>query len=405
MTVKLMKKLIFSGFLLVFVLSPLLTFAADSPGRYFVKSEKGFWKNAFGVRHTFLNGFTADLSDWQVRVGRVFGLDIEPVKLLFILPEDFNALAQESGTVIKGKRSVRILPSDQTPWGIEAIYQDNLIQKTSGGKGVNVAVLDTGILASHPDLKSRIKECKDFTSPRAPVVDGKCEDKNGHGTHVSGIIAANAGLDALGIYGVAPESNLFVYRVCSAAGSCYADDISVALKTAANNGANIVNVSLGSDGSSPLIVEGIDYADSKGVLVVAAAGNDGPYFGSIDYPAANKPTISVGAFGVFINVADWSSRGINSTTTPYLKEEKDMEFAMPGVNIESTWKDGGYAILSGTSMAAPFLSGLAAKYWQFLADKPAEATRLLLHSYARDIDVAGDDDASGWGFPQVFVTP
>lgn len=414
--IKSIRKLLFIGVLSAFFLGPIFAVATEGSGRYFIKSKSGFWRNSFGVRHNFNNGFSSELADWQVRFGRLFGVDIEPVKLLFVLPaapdkrsepEKFNGIVQESGKVVRGKKSVRILPSDQVPWGIEAVYQDNLIAKTNGGTGVNIAVLDTGVLVSHPDLKARVKDCKDFTGLRNPVIDGKCEDKNGHGTHVAGIIAADGGADGLGIYGVAPESSIFSYRVCSASGSCYADDVSVALKTAADNGANVVNLSLGSDGASSLITEGVDYAVTKGVLVVAAAGNDGPYFGSIDYPAAQKGVVSVGAFDVFEKVADWSSRGINSTTTAFVKEDKDMEFAMPGVNIESAWKDGGYAILSGTSMSTPHLAGLAARYWQFTSDKPADATRTLLRIYSKDINLPGDDDASGWGFSQVqvLVTP
>src|SRR3989344_3556165 len=156
------------------------------------------------------------------------------------------------------------------------------------------------------------------------------------------------------------RSHLFMYKVCGLNGSCYADDISSAINTAADSGVNIINISLGSDKESSLISESINYATSKGVLVIAAGGNDGPYFASIDYPAAKKEVVGVGAFGVSFAIPDWSSRGVNSQTLPFVVEEQDVEFAAPGVNIESTWKNGGYAILSGTSMAAPFVTGLAA---------------------------------------------
>lgn len=400
------KKLIFMVVFVVAVSLPLFVFAAESPARYFVKSKSQFWRNSFGVRYAFSGGFTTDLTDWQVRIGKIFGVEIEPVKLLFVLPNETSDKAKEDPEdpiVIRGKGSVRYLPADQTPWGIEFIYQDKFIKKTAGGADVNVAILDTGILITHPDLKSRVKECKDFTGVRTPITDGKCEDKNGHGTHVAGIVGADGGADGFGIYGIAPDVNLWIFRVCSASGLCYADDVSAAIKIAADNGANVINLSLGSDNPSPLIQEGVDYAVSKDVLVVAAAGNDGPYFGSLDYPAAHGSVIGVGAFDVFQKIANWSSRGVNSTTEAYVKNDKDIEFAMPGVNIESTWKDGGYAILSGTSMAAPFISGLAAKYWQFTADNPAESTRTLLHDNSKDIGDLGDDDASGWGFSRVFI--
>ncbi len=328
-----------------------------------------------------------------------------PVKKLYILPSEPLASTEpdplEEGDLrIKSKASAsRILPSNRLPWGIKAVYNnDPLLAKTSGGAGVNVAVLDTGILKSHLDLKNRVKQCKDFTSLRQPIVDGKCEDKNGHGTHVSGIIAADGGSDNKGIYGVAPEASLFVYKVCGNNGSCWADDIAVAIKTAANSGANVINMSLGSDTESSLIKDAAAYAATKNVLMIAAAGNDGPYLGSIDYPSANPNVVAVGAFDVSYAIAEWSSRGINSTTTPYVVEEQDIEFSTPGVNIESTWKDGGYVILSGTSMASPHVAGLAAKLWQKDALDPDSATRSLLWQFSQDLIPVGDDDASGWGF-------
>ena len=174
----------------------------------------------------------------------------------------------------------RKMPSDQTPWGVETVYNDSAVASTSGGSGVNVVLLDTGIDSSHPDLKNRIYACKDFTNPRKPVINGKCGDKNGHGTHVGGIIAADASNDGLGIYGIAPAASISAFEVCGNNGSCFADDVAAALKTAADSGANIVNMSLGGNFDSSLIREAVEYAASKGVLMVAASGNDGPDEGS-----------------------------------------------------------------------------------------------------------------------------
>ncbi len=400
-----LKKLYVLGLFVAIAVLPFNAYAVES-GRYFVKSNSQFWKNAFNVRSEFEDGFTADLNDWQFKFGRILGLSIESVPVFQILPDGVAESSQKLKTNAKPGSVVRLIPSDQTPWGIEYVYKDFSIAKTSGGAGAEVtkvAVLDTGITQSHPDLKARIAKCEDFTDMRFPVVEGKCVDKNGHGTHVSGIIAADGGSDGLGIYGVAPQASLYAFKVCSQNGSCYADDISVAVKKAADEGANIINLSLGSDKPSSLISSAIDYAVSKGVLVVAAGGNDGPYPASIDYPAAQADVIAVGAFGLNFVIPDWSSRGINSQTIPFAVEEQDMELAAPGVNIESAWKDGGYAILSGTSMAAPFVSGLAAKYWQLFAleTNPMESVRNFLHTNALDIDGVGDDNATGFGFARV----
>ncbi|MBI4158185.1 MAG: S8 family peptidase [Candidatus Yanofskybacteria bacterium] len=391
------------AYLLAFVLFFGVAFyakAADD-NRYLIKSTSGVWKKYFGVRHSFDNGFTTDLSDFQVRFSKIFGVEIEPVKKLYVLPVQADLLGEIAQSLSKPAKSTgknqRLLPTDPVPWGIKMIYDDLFLAKTSGGDGVNVAVLDTGVLKTHSDLKNRIKDCKDFSSPRSPLMDGKCEDKNGHGTHVSGIIAADGGSDGLGIFGIVPDVNLYAYQVCSASGSCWADDVAFAIRTATDNGVNVINLSLGSDSQSLLIYNAVIYAVSKNVLVVAAAGNDGPYAGSIDYPAANREAVGVGALDVNKAVSDWSSRGVNSGTTAYVVEDGDIEFAAPGVSIESTWKDGVYAILSGTSMATPHVAGLAAKLWQKDALAPADATRDLLHKFSIDLLPLGDDNDSGWG--------
>lgn len=419
-----------TAYLLVFTL--LLGLSSVAHGatddtRYLVKSNSGFWKKSLGVRNEFKDGFTADLSDWQLKVSKVFGVEVVQVPKLYILPETsittttteiesgvkddkVNKDTQDKGTEIDVIRRLkptptplpRPLPSNQLPWGVRSVYgNDPILVKTSGGAGVNVAVLDTGVLKTHLDLKNRITQCKDFTNYKSPLINGQCDDKNGHGTHVSGIIAADGGSDAKGIYGIAPEANLFAYRVCGANGSCWSDDIANAIKNAADSGANIINMSLGSDSESTLIKDAISYAVNKNVLVVAAAGNDGPDIGTIDYPGANPDVVAVGAFGINLDIASWSSRGVNSTTTPHVIEEKDIEFAAPGVIIESTWNSGGYVILSGTSMATPHVAGLAAKLWQKDALDPDSATRDLLHTFSQDLLPVGDDNMSGFGFPHL----
>ena len=396
-----------TAYFLVFSLVLGFSFSAhgaEIDTRYLVKSHSNFWKKSFSMRHEFKDGFTADLTDWQLRVARVFGVETVPVKKLYVLTEAsaVEAVNDISGKPSGGTTTVRLLPSDQIPWGIESIYgNDPLLIKPSGGASVSVAVLDTGVLKTHPDLKNRVSQCKDFTGVKQPVINGKCDDKNGHGTHVAGIIAADGGDDGRGVYGVAPEADIFAYKVCGTNGSCWSDDIAVAITTAVDDGVNIINMSLGSDAENSLIKDAVSYAVSKNVLVVAAAGNDGPDLGSIDYPGANPDVVAVGAFDVNIEMADWSSRGINSTTESYVVEEGDVEFAAPGVIIESTWKDGGYVILSGTSMATPHMAGLAAKLWQKDALDPDFATRELLQKFSRDLNPPGDDDASGFGFPHL----
>src|SRR3990167_10616898 len=134
-----------------------LSYAASDDTRYFVKSTSGWWKKSFGVRHSFDNGFTADLSDFQLRVAKIFGVEVEPVKKLNVLP-DLSQAPITSGKV----QAKRIKPAEQVPWGVKAVYNNPLLSKSSGGSGVIVAILDTGVLKILPDLENRIKECKDF---------------------------------------------------------------------------------------------------------------------------------------------------------------------------------------------------------------------------------------------------
>ncbi len=442
---KTIKASLFLAFLIVFA-TVRPAFSAPNPDtedtRYFIQNTRTFWKGTLGVRHMFEDGFTTDLSDWQLKLTKLAGLKVYPVrKLNILLPSPVPSLLGNGeliGPVMKtseptplstptlGGRSsdqsvgtdegglfdtlsnkirrlisARPVPSSQVSWGMHMIYNNPILTKTSGGLGIKVAVLDTGVQRDHPDLQNRIGGCKDFTQAKSPVVQNSCDDGNGHGTHVAGIIAADGGSDHLGVYGVAPDATLLIYKVCSNNGSCWSDDIASAIREATDDGAQVMNFSFGTDAPSSLVLDAVNYADSKGALIVAAAGNDGPYAQSVDYPAALADVIAVGAVDSGRNVPDWSSRGANASTVPGLIETGDLEFVAPGVNVESTWKDGGYVILSGTSMASPHVAGLAAKLWDNTLDQPAQAVRKLLHSMASDIAPIGEDEASGFGIPSL----
>jgi len=374
--------------------------------RFLVKSNNPALKAVFGIQHNFYNGFTTELTKGQLNMLEKFGVEVEEVELYHILGKPIcgngiieggekcgepgleecstGYLCQNCKCVLETEPSPTertCEPSTPKPYGI------GMVNGGSGGAGINVAVLDTGVYSDHLDLD--VKLCKDTT--KRGIKNG-CSDSNGHGTHVSGTIAANGGDDGLGIFGVAPEANLWIVKVCGPRG-CWTDDIAEAIKYVTNQGADIISMSLGGDAESSLIKNAIDYATNKGVLVIAAAGNDGPKDGSIDYPGANAKVIAVGAIDSLEAVPDWSSRGINDDD--YIIEEKEVEFGAPGVAVESTYKNGCYAFGDGTSMATPHIAGLAAKLWQ----SNAADTRTYLHTIAKDIWTAGDDTATGFGLP------
>ncbi|WP_221566512.1 S8 family serine peptidase [Alkalihalobacillus sp. TS-13] len=309
-------------------------------------------------------------------------------------------------------------PSDQTPWGMEAMYNDSNLTATSGGDGVRVAVLDTGTYTDHVDLVENVEQCKDFSSNRSPILDGKCDDKNGHGTHVAGTVLANGGADGQGVYGVAPESKLWAYKVLGNSGFGYSDDIANAIKHAADQGNSlgvnvVISMSLGSSSKDALISDAVTYAMNNGALVIAAAGNDGPNPDTIGFPGGLADAVAVAALenvqenGTY-RVADFSSRGNPNTDGDYVIQERDVEVSAPGRAIESTWKDGAYNTISGTSMATPHISGLAAKIWAENPSLSNSALRTELQNRAKANDIlggqyagSGDDIASGFGFPTV----
>ncbi len=401
------KALVFLVFILFFVTASSVQ-AAGTDSRYFVKSTSQFWKKSFQVRNVFDSGFTANLSDWQLKWAKIFGVEVTPVKKLNILVTTAIAKKIVVKPIIK-------TPMTQIGWGVKAIYGDTLNNTVpSGGDAVNVAVLDTGALISHPDLKNQITACDDFSGLDA-FVKNSCDDKNGHGTSVAGVIAGDGGPMDKGIYGIAPQANLMIYKVCMNDGTCFSDDVAAAIRYSVDNGANIILLSLGSDLESSLINDAISYATSKDVMIIGAAGNDGPYTGSMDYPASNVNIISVGAVDDLLVVPDWSTRGNNEASTSYSRDFGDLELVGPGVNIESTANNGYYTTSSGTSMATAHIAGLAAKEWSRLLEQlktldsreesaqnsTASAVRELLHKFSQDILPLGDDNASGWGLPQL----
>ncbi|MEH7308490.1 S8 family peptidase [Neobacillus drentensis] len=374
-------------------------------------SEKAKAKTSLGVRWDFESkGFTTTVNAHQYQAllnNKNLTIEILP-ELQFISKTELAA--KPGGTAGS-------VPSDQTPWGIQAIYNDPAIAKTSGGSGIRVAVLDTGVNVSHADLTSNVEQCKDFSQSKTSLVEGSCSDGNGHGTHVSGTVLANGGSNGQGIYGVAPEAKLWSYKVLNNRGSGYSDDIAAAIRKAADEATRtgshvIISMSLGSSVKDSLISSAVDYAYSKGVLVVAAAGNDGPTGNTIGYPGALENVVAVAALENIIEngtyrVADFSSRGNPSTDGDYVIKERDVEVSAPGRAIESTWKDGGYNTISGTSMATPHVSGLAAKIW---AGNPSWSNLQLrseLQNRAMNNDIkggsgsaTGDDYSSGFGFPR-----
>lgn len=226
------------------------------------------------------------------------------------------------------------------------------------GKGVTVAVIDTGVKANHEDLPNL---------RRVEVTNGKeplgLEDATGHGTHVAGIIGAAMG-NGKGGAGIAPGAAILSLRVVNAAGYIYDSALIAALRTAVKNGAQIVNISIGGTAYNAVFQKVINEAAEAGVTVVAAMGNDGT--NCLNYPAGYDNVIGVVSVDRTNNRASGSSYGTWG------------DVAAPGAAVWSTTYNGSYGPKSGTSMASPVVAGVAALYKSVHSDAtPAQITARL----------------------------
>jgi thermitase len=261
---------------------------------------------------------------------------------------------------------------------------------TSGG--APIGIVDTGISAGHEDLAGKAVTCAGVRSfgidllgipllDDPTIVDGRCADDNGHGTHVAGIAAARAN-NGRGIAGVAFNSPLQVCKALNGAGAGSLAAIANCIAYLSAHGAKIISMSLGGIGSQTL-AGAVASAVSRGALIVAAAGNSGDM--ALSYPAAYPQVISVGAV---------DRRGQRA---PFSNANSDVEVSAPGVDVLSAWSDGGYRTESGTSMATPYVAGVAALIaGRNPAGGPA-AWRSKLTSAVDDLGVPGRDPLFGFG--------
>ncbi|MCF2137373.1 MAG: S8 family serine peptidase [Candidatus Thorarchaeota archaeon] len=289
---------------------------------------------------------------------------------------------------------------DTLDWGVDDVDAEqvwggaedavDVVPGNVAGTGVNVAILDTGIDYTHPDLDAVYKGGYDFVDD-----DSDPKDQNGHGTHCAGIVAAEDNGD--GVIGVAPKASIYAVRVLDAYGSGSTSDIIAGIDWAIDHNMDVISMSLGGGGFDSAFNDAINRAYDAGIVVVAASGNDGKE--SISYPAAYDNAIAVGAIDSSHNLADFSNYG------------PEQEVVAPGVDIYSTmptytvtlnyWWYGGhsknYDTMSGTSMATPMVAGVVALILSANPDLTPAEVRDILHTTSIDLGSSGWDKYFGYG--------
>ncbi|WP_168188594.1 S8 family peptidase [Thermoflavimicrobium daqui] len=230
-------------------------------------------------------------------------------------------------------------PKYNQQYGLKKVHAKEAWAVTQGKPNTLIATIDTGVNYTHPDLKGKVVKGKDFVEK-----DNDPMDKNGHGTHCAGIAAAITN-NQIGIASMAPKTKILAVRALDENGEGYLSDIASGITYAVDQGAKIINLSLGSSEDSQTLREAVEYADQKGAIVIAAAGNNSS--STPLYPAFYSKVIAVAATDQNDDKADFSNFGTW------------VDIAAPGVDIWSTWLKQGYQLESGTSMATPLVSGVA----------------------------------------------
>ncbi|ATZ73292.1 peptidase S8 [Idiomarina sp. X4] len=289
---------------------------------------------------------------------------------------------------------IRRFMAQDVPYGISQVQadqvDDSVASAAAGGK--KVCVIDSGLELPHEDmgtLGGTINGTNDSGT-------GNWHDNGGpHGTHVAGTIAAlDNGFGVRGVIGSDP--NLHIVKVFNSSGWGYSSSLVSAIETCADNGADVVNMSLGGGGSSQTEANAMQNLYNQGVLLVAAAGNDGSAYSSTDpmsYPASYNAVMSVAAVDSSKNLASFSQKN------------SQVEIAGPGVNVMSTYPEGtgqqgNYGTMSGTSMASPHVAGVAALVWSHHPTCSAQEIRSVLNNTAQDLGAAGRDVKFGYGLAQ-----
>ncbi|AZZ95906.1 S8 family serine peptidase [Pseudoalteromonas sp. R3] len=274
--------------------------------------------------------------------------------------------------------------AESVPYGITMVQANQVSDSSAGNK--KVCIMDTGYTRGHPDLPNTGVTGNDGHG--SYDTGNWYQDGNGHGTHVAGTIAALGG-NGQGVVGVNPSGQLglHIVKVFNDQGRwAYGSDLIKAIEQCEAAGANVTSMSLGGSGSSTAERNAFAQSAQRGMLHIAAAGNGSN--SSFSYPASYDAVVSVAAVDSSERVASFS------------QYNSQVEIAGPGVNVNSTWNDNRYKSISGTSMATPHVSGVAALVWSNFPSCSADQIRSALNATAKDKGAAGRDNYYGHGIVQ-----
>lgn len=252
---------------------------------------------------------------------------------------------------------------------------------TTGSSSVVIAIVDTGVNGLHQEFSGRMTSGYDAVN-NYPLTGNENSDDYGHGTHVAGIAAAT-GNNGIGMAGVDWNCRIMPIKVLDSSGSGSNDTIAQGIEFAANNGANVINMSLGGKGLSKSIEDAINLANQNGAVVVVAIGNSGT--ASVEYPAASQGVIAVGSSNAKDEMSSFSTRGYY------------ISVCAPGEEIYSTSMEGAYVTFSGTSMATPQVAGAASLLMAANPTWTPNQIRSQLEGTADDILGIGFNSSSGYG--------
>lgn len=316
-----------------------------------------------------------DLHVWVVQVP--FGRVAESIAALSACPEVRYAEPNYKAFIAD------TIPSDAN-WGLQYglinIHAPQGWDMATGSAAVTIAIVDSGVDLGHADLAAKIVPGYDFVNN-----DSIPQDDNGHGTHVAGIAAASSN-NGVGVAGVSWGARIMPVKVLDSNGNGSFANVAAGISWATDNGAQVINLSVGGGSPSTVLQDAVNYAYGKGVVLVAAAGNTGSGF--VLYPARYPNVIAVGAVDNANNRAGFSNFG------------PELDLVAPGSLIYST-VIGGYGYKSGTSMAAPYVSGLAAILRGYPGGYSPAGIAFAMESSALDLGIPGVDNLYGYGLIQM----